>query len=60
MMIISLLKLVKKADDEFEVKPNKNGNDIKINDVKRQFRSFSKSNKQSKQLVNKITDAVAA
>ena len=55
-----IVKVGKKADDEFEVKPNKNGNDIKINDVKRQFRSFSKSNKQSKQLVNKITDAVAA
>ncbi len=55
-----IVKVGKKADDEFEVKPNKNGNDIKINDIKRQFRSFSKSNKQSKQLVNKITDAVAA
>lgn len=55
-----IVKVGKKVDDEFEIKPNKNGNDIKINDIKRQFRSFSKSNKQSKQLVNKITDAVAA
>jgi hypothetical protein len=31
-----------------------------IKDIKREFRKFSKSKKHTRQLVNKITDAVAA
>ena len=55
-----IVKVGKRAVEDFEIKPNKNGKETKLNDVKRQFRNFSKANKQSKQLVNKITDAVAA
>jgi hypothetical protein len=48
----------RKADQEFEVKDK--GAGIAIRDVKREFRKFNKNKKQSRQIVNKITDAVAA
>ena len=44
--------------DEFEVKDK--GHGIEIKDIKREFRKFNKNRKNSKQLVNKITNAVAA
>jgi len=50
----------KEVHQEFEIKENKNGRDINVKDIKRQFKNFNKSKKQSKLLVNKITDVVAA
>jgi len=49
-----------RISDTFEVKNNKNGKSTEIKDIKRQFRKFAKTGKHSRQLVNKITDAVAA
>ncbi len=49
----------KKVPTEFEV-VDKKGTGIGIKDIKREFRKFNKNAKNSKQLVNKITDAVAA
>lgn len=48
----------KSLSSEFEVKDK--GDGIAIKDIKREFRKFSKKKIQSKQLVNKITSAVAA
>jgi len=56
----SVVKVGQRSDDEFEIKDNKNGNDIAIKDIKKQFRSFSKSKKHTKKLVSTITDTLAA
>jgi hypothetical protein len=46
----------KKLEDEFVLPEGK----TELKDIKREFRKFSKSKKATKQLIGKITDAVAA
>ena len=50
----------KEVKQEFEIQENKGGRDIEIKDIKRQFKSFNRTKRSSKLLVNKITDVVAA
>ena len=52
-----VIKIAKKhSDDEFVLPEGK----TELKDIKREFRKFNKTKKATKQLVGKITDAVAA
>jgi hypothetical protein len=52
-----IIKIAKNhSDDEFVLPEGK----TELKDIKREFRKFNKTKKSTKQLVGKITDAVAA
>lgn len=52
-----IVRITDNDDEEFTVMDK--GNGVEIKDIKREFMKFNRSKKSTRQLVNKITDAVA-